>query len=324
MAGLDDRTSDRRSGEITNRDGSAAGRCVATVIRSTENAGVNYRAASAGSSTYYCDIYILVTGIRCRSTAPGRNCRAVDGLVGRTSDRRSRDITNGDGSAAGRCVTAIIRSTEDTGMNYRTASAGSGANHSYIYVGITGIAGSCNTPGRNCRAVDGLVGRTSDRRSGDITNGDGSAAGRCVATIIRSTEDTGMNHRAASAGSGAHYSYIHICIAGIAGRCITPGRNCRTIDGLVGRTSNGRSRDVSYSNRGTAGGCVATVIRSTENTGMYYRAASAWSGTDYSYIYRLIAGITGRCITPDYCGRTVDGLVGRTRDRRSGDITNGN
>jgi hypothetical protein len=39
----------------------------------------------------------------------------------------------------------------------------------------------------------------------------------CVATIIRCTEDTGVTTGQLSAGSGAHYCYIHTLVTGIAG-----------------------------------------------------------------------------------------------------------
>ena len=183
-------------------------------------------------------------------------------------------------------------------MNRRTASTWSGAYYYYIYSLVTGIGCCCITKYHCRRAIDGRIGRTGNRRSGNITHGDRSAAGSRISTVICCTEDAGMNCRTASAWCSAYYHYIHALVAGIAGCCTAPGWSCRAVDRLVRRTSDGRSRDVTYRNGSAASACVATVIGSSPGTGMNRRTSSARRCAYYDYIHSLVTGVGCRCSTP--------------------------
>jgi hypothetical protein len=214
---------------------------------------MNRRTASAWCGAYYHYIHALVAGIAGRCITKYHRSRTIDSLVGRTGYDWSCYIANSDRSAAGCSVTTVICCTEDTGMYGRTVSAWCSAYYHYIHALVAGIAGCCTTPNRSSRTIDSLVRRTSDRRSGNITYGDRCTASACVTTVIRCTEDAGMNRRTASAWCSAYYHYIHALVAGIAGRCITKYHRSRTIDSLVGRTGNDWSCNITHGDRSAAG-----------------------------------------------------------------------
>jgi len=176
-------------------------------------------------------------------------------------------------------------------MNSRTIAGWCGAYHYYIHTLVTGIGCRCISKAWSSRTVNRRVGRTCDGRSSDVSNRDGSAAGGCVATIIRCTEDSGMNRRAASAGSSTYNGYIYSLITGIGCSSVTPGWSSRAVDGRVGRTCNRWCSNVSYSDRGAASGCITTVICRSPGTCMYCRTAAAWRSADYSDIHALITGV---------------------------------
>jgi hypothetical protein len=283
---------------------------------------MNRRTASAGSGADYCNIHTLVTGIAGRCTTPGWSCRAINGLIRGTGNRRSCNITHGDRCAAGCSVTTVICCTEYAGMNGRTASTWCSAYYHYIHTLVTGIAGRCITKYHRGRTVDSLVGRTGYDWSCYIANSDRSAAGCSVTTVICCTEDTGMNVGQLPLGvvltttTSTLWSQASLAVA-------YPRWSCRTIDSLVRRTGDRRSGNITHGDRCAASACVTTVIRCTEDAGMNRRTASACCSAYYHYLHALVTGIAGRCATPNWSSRTIDGLVRRTSDRRSGNITYG-